>query len=74
MSEHTHPDYWKIYKWLLVLFAVSVLGPWLFPDVKVIVLLTAFGIAVVKALLVAANFMHLNVERKYIWQDRKSVV
>ena len=67
MSEHTHPDYWKIYKWLLVLFAVSVLGPWLFPDVKVIVLLTAFGIAVVKALLVAANFMHLNVERKYIW-------
>jgi hypothetical protein len=31
-----------------------------------ITLMTAFGIAVVKAYLVAANFMHLNVEKKYI--------
>ena len=28
--------------------------------------MTAFGIAVVKAYLVAANFMHLNIEKKYI--------
>jgi caa(3)-type oxidase subunit IV len=66
-TEHSHPDYWKIYKWLLLLFAISVLGPALFPGIKFIVLLTAFGIAIVKALLVAGNFMHLNIERKYIW-------
>jgi hypothetical protein len=29
-------------------------------------LITAFGIAVVKAYLVAANFMHLKVERRYV--------
>ena len=66
-NEHSHPDYWQIYKWLLVLFVVSVLGPFLFPEIKTIVLLTAFGIAIVKALLVVSNFMHLNTERKYIW-------
>ena len=31
-----------------------------------ITLMTAFGIAVVKAYLVAANFMHLNIEKRYI--------
>ncbi len=66
-TEHAHVDYWKIYKWLLLLFVISVLGPALFPGIKFIVLLTAFGIAIVKALLVANNFMHLNVERIYIW-------
>ena len=66
-TDHSHPDYWKIYKWLLLLFAISVLGPALFPSIKFIVLVTAFGIAIVKALLVAGNFMHLNIERKYIW-------
>jgi high-affinity Fe2+/Pb2+ permease len=30
-------------------------------------LFTAFGIAIVKALMVAAYFMHLNIERRYIW-------
>jgi hypothetical protein len=29
-------------------------------------LVTAFGIAVIKAYLVASNFMHLNVEKKYV--------
>ena len=31
-----------------------------------ITLITAFGIAIVKAYLVAANFMHLNIEKRYI--------
>ena len=66
-TEHSHSNYLKIYKWLVALFLISVAGPWLAPGVKIIVLTTAFGIAVVKALLVAANFMHLNIERKYIW-------
>ena len=64
--EHSHPDYWKIYKWLLVLFLISVAGPALFPGIKGIVLLTAFGIAVVKALMVVSNFMHLNIEKHFI--------
>ena len=65
--EHAHPDYWKIYKWLVLLFVISYLGPELFPEQKSIVLLTAFGIAVVKALMVVSEFMHLNVEKPVIW-------
>jgi len=65
--EHAHPDYWKIYKWLVLLFVISYLGPELFPEQKSIVLLTAFGIAVVKALMVVSEFMHLNVEKRVIW-------
>jgi caa(3)-type oxidase subunit IV len=65
--EHSHPDYWKIYKWLLLLFVISYLGPELFPEQKSIVLLTAFGIAVVKALMVVSEFMHLNIEKRVIW-------
>lgn len=72
---HDHGDeashikhYNKIYWTLIVLFLVSVAGP-MVGDLlhnKVIVLITAFGIALVKAYLVCAHFMHLNVEKKYI--------
>lgn len=60
-----HPNYVKVYVTLLVLFAISVIGPvfghpWL-------TLVTAFGIAAAKATMVAAYFMHLNIERRYIW-------
>jgi len=60
-----HPNYFAIYGILLALFAMSVLGP-LF-GVWWLTLITAFGVAVVKATMVAAYFMHLNVERRYIW-------
>lgn len=62
-----HPPsyYIKIWGILLVLLVISVCGPML--EIKVLTLITAFGIAVVKALIVAAYFMHLNVEKKYIW-------
>jgi caa(3)-type oxidase subunit IV len=61
----SHPNYVKVYLALLVLFAISVVGPlfghpWL-------TLVTAFGVAAVKATMVAAYFMHLNIERRYIW-------
>jgi caa(3)-type oxidase subunit IV len=60
--------YTKIYFILLALFLVSVAGPvvgaWV--GSKGLVLITAFGIAVVKAYLVCANFMHLNIEKRYI--------
>jgi caa(3)-type oxidase subunit IV len=60
--------YWKIYVTLLVLFIVSYFGPFVGELVhsKALVLVTAFGIALVKAYLVCAHFMHLNVEKRYI--------
>jgi caa(3)-type oxidase subunit IV len=72
---HGHDDeaahikhYTKIYVTLLVLFGISVTGPVIGDLIhnKPLVLVTAFGIAVVKAYLVCSNFMHLNVEKKYI--------
>ena len=66
MSEaHAHPNYIKIWYWLLVLLAISVAGPML--EIPAITIITAFGIATVKAYLVAANFMHLKFEKKIIW-------
>ena len=62
-AEH-HVNYWKIWAILVGLLVVSVLGPML--EVQVLTLITAFGIALVKAYLVAKNFMHINVEPKYV--------
>lgn len=71
--DHGQAHYVKIWAILLVLLIVSVLGPVVAPHLEfgflkawMITLMTAFGIAIVKAYLVAANFMHLNVEKKYI--------
>jgi caa(3)-type oxidase subunit IV len=59
-----HGNYVKIWAILVVLLIISVLGPTL--EIKVVTLITAFGIAVVKAYLVAKNFMHVNVQPKFI--------
>ncbi len=68
MSEHEEHaahevNYVKIWAILLVLLAVSLAGPTL--EIKIVTLLTAFGVAIVKAYLVAKNFMHLNIEPRY---------
>lgn len=63
-APHAHPPYVKIWGILVVLLMVSILGPTL--GMMWLTLITAFGIAVVKALMVAAYFMHLNIERSYI--------
>jgi caa(3)-type oxidase subunit IV len=68
MSDHAEhgPSYYvKIWAILMCLFVVSVVGP--MAEIRWLTLITAFGIAVVKALMVAAYFMHLNVERKLVW-------
>jgi len=72
-EDHGQAYYVKIWAILLVLLILSILGPIVAPHVAfgfleawMITLMTAFGIAVVKAYLVAANFMHLNVEKRYI--------
>lgn len=59
-----HTNYIKVYFVLLALLSVSIAGPMI--GIKWLTLITAFGIAVVKAYLVAANFMHLKVEKKYV--------
>jgi caa(3)-type oxidase subunit IV len=70
MSEHAHADahspshYVRIWALLLALLVVSVAGPML--GVMWVTLVTAFGIAVVKAYLVAKHFMHVNVEQRFI--------
>ena len=66
MSEaaHAHPNYVKVWVWLVILLVISVAGPFL--GNLLITLATAFGIAIVKAYLVARNFMHLNIERRYV--------
>jgi len=57
-----HVNYKKIYFILLALLVVSVAGP--FVGVVWVTLVTAFGIAVVKANLVIQNFMHLKWEKR----------
>lgn len=66
-AEHANHDmkYIKIWGILLFLLVVSVAGPML--EILWLTLVTAFGIAVIKALMVCAYFMHLNVEKRYIW-------
>ena len=62
-AEHPEVNYVKIWAILLVLLVVSIAGPFL--GIQVVTLVTAFGIAIVKAYLVAKNFMHLNIEPRY---------
>jgi caa(3)-type oxidase subunit IV len=64
-AEHGHhPNYVKIWAILCVLLAISVAGP--FVGIKAVTLITAFGIAVVKAYMVAKNFMHITVAKRYV--------
>ncbi len=63
-EEHAHPNYVQIWAVLVALLVVSVVGPML--GIKVVTLITAFGIAMVKAYLVVKNFMHVNLEPKLI--------
>ena len=64
-STHAHPNYVKIWIWLVILLVISTVGPML--EIPVVTLITAFGIAVVKAYMVAANFMHLKFEKHIVW-------
>ena len=63
-EAHSHPNYLKVYAILVALLVVSVLGPML--GIRAVTLIAAFGIALVKAYLVAKNFMHLNVEKPIV--------
>ncbi|MDQ8204942.1 cytochrome C oxidase subunit IV family protein [Pelagicoccus sp. SDUM812003] len=72
MAGHNSPSYLKIYIMLLVLFIISVAGPELADILHlegatrlIVILITAFGIALVKAYYVLAYFMHLKFEKIY---------
>jgi caa(3)-type oxidase subunit IV len=57
-------NYVRIWQILVVLLVISVLGPMV--GIKIVTLITAFGIAIVKAYLVAKNFMHLNLQPRFV--------
>src|ERR1700674_4692866 len=59
-----HPNYVKIWAILVVLLIVSVVGS--MSHVRVLLLTAAFGVALVKAYLVAKNFMHVTVEKRWV--------
>jgi caa(3)-type oxidase subunit IV len=61
---HHHPNYVKIWAILAGLLVVSVTGPML--GIRTVTLIAAFGVALVKAYLVAKNFMHLDVEKPIV--------
>jgi len=64
-EEHTHhPNYVKIWAILSALLVVSVAGP--FIGIRAVTLITAFGIAIVKAYMVAKNFMHITVAPRFV--------
>ncbi len=66
MSEEPmhHPNYVKVWAILVVLLGVSVAGPMF--GIRVVTLVTAFGIACVKAYLVAKNFMHITATQRFV--------
>ena len=63
-APHGDGFYVKIWAVLCALLVVSIIGPMF--EIRVITLLTAFGIAIVKAYLVARHFMHLSIEKKWV--------
>jgi caa(3)-type oxidase subunit IV len=68
-----HVNYKKIYLTLVGLLVISVVGP--FFGIVWVTLITAFGIALVKANLVVQNFMHLRWEKRIMkWMLATSLV
>ena len=63
-AAHPKTNYIKIWAILVGLLVVSVLGPMI--GIRAVTLVTAFGIALVKAYLVAKNFMHIDIERRFV--------
>jgi caa(3)-type oxidase subunit IV len=63
-EAHEDSSYVKIWAMLLALLVVSVIGP--MAEIPILTLVTAFGVAGVKAYLVVRHFMHLSVEPKFV--------
>ena len=64
-DEHTHhSNYLAVWAVLVGLLVISVTGPML--GIQVVTLITAFGVACVKAYLVARYFMHIGAAARYV--------
>ena len=63
-AQAPHRNYVKIWGILCALLVVSVVGPML--GIRWVMLITAFGVALVKAYMVAKNFMHLDIEKPIV--------
>jgi len=63
-SHIHHPNYVKVWAALVVLLIVSLLGS--MSHVRYVLLFAAFGVAAIKAYLVAKNFMHVTVEKRFV--------
>ena len=63
-AAHGDSHYVKIWGYLLVLLIISFVGPMF--EIQWLTLITAFGIAAVKAYLVVVNFMHINMTPRYV--------
>src|SRR5262245_5654435 len=65
-EEHIHDvqHYVKVWGALVVLFFISVAGPAL--GHPIVTLITAFGVAIVKASMVVHYFMHLSAEKRFV--------
>ena len=63
-EHHEHPNYIKVYWILQALLVISVIGPEF--EIQIVTLITAFGVACVKAYMVAVNFMHINIAKRYV--------
>lgn len=57
---HGHPNYWRVYVWLLILFGLSVIAGFILPFQLAVFVI--FITAIAKSWLVVANFMHLRYE------------
>lgn len=65
MDTKNRPNYFRIWIWLVVLVIVSITASFVLP--KSIALLLIFSVAVVKALLVVLNYMHLKYEKLLLY-------
>ena len=65
MSNAHRRHYLMIWIWLLALVMVSVAAASILPKTQALVLI--FAVAILKALLVARNYMHLKNERVIIY-------
>lgn len=63
-EEHGTSHYVKVWAILLVLLVISVIGPEF--GIQWLTLVTAFGIAIVKAYMVVTKFMHINATPRFV--------
>lgn len=66
MASHRRPNYVAIWGWLVALMILGLAASFL-PGGRTLAVILIFATAVVKALLVALNYMHLKFEPRLIY-------